>query len=343
MVFTISNGQDVIKTTDSLAIQLSKLNDGPFVFIEENQLIKKNIIQGKVITKTLNLEAFDTIFPPDQTVFNNIKKVAAFSDLHGQYDLTVELLINNIIDEQFSWDFGKGHLVIVGDVFERGPKENEILWLIFKLEQQALNQGGLVHFLLGNHEYMVLHEGLRYIHENYELSSKVLEKKYDEFYDINTVLGRWLRSKNTVVKINNDVFVHGGVSKKFIAKNDFSLEKINAIMRASLDRTKEEMKATDFYKTYYGKKNLIWYRGYFNDDLKEEENLEILELINSEHVVVGHCSNKKVVQLYHQKIFGVDSSIKKGKYGEILWIKNNHYSRRTLRGKKKEFKDKKKN
>ena len=102
------------------------------------------------------------------------------------------------------------------------------------------------------------------------------------------------------------------------------------------------MKATDFYKTYYGKKSLIWYRGYFNDDLKEEEISEILELINSEHVVVGHCSNKKVVQLYHQKIFGVDSSIKKGKYGEILWIKNNHYSRRTLKGKKKEFKDKKK-
>ncbi len=102
------------------------------------------------------------------------------------------------------------------------------------------------------------------------------------------------------------------------------------------------MKATDFYKIYYGKKSLIWYRGYFNDDLKEEEIDEILALMDIEHVVVGHCSNKKVVQLYHQKIFGVDSSIKKGKYGEILWIKNNHYSRRTLTGKKKEFKEKKK-
>ncbi len=48
------------------------------------------------------------------------------------------------------------------------------------------------------------------------------------------------------------------------------------------------------------------------------------------------------MQLYDQKIFGVDSSIKKGKYGEILWIKNNHYSRRTLAGKKKEFKENKK-
>ena len=336
----ISNGQEEIKVTDSLALQLSKLNDGPYVFIEDNQFIEKNILHGEVITKTLKPDAFDTEFPLDQEVFNNIKKIAAFSDLHGQYDLTVDLLKNNnIIDEQLNWSFGKGHLVIVGDVFDRGAKVNEILWLIFKLEQQAKSNGGRVHFLLGNHEYMVLHGDNRYIHEKYELTSIVLEKEYQEFYGLNTVLGRWLRSKNTIVKINENIFVHGGVSKKFITKNDYSLKKINAIMRSSLDRSKEEMKTTDFYKTYYGKKSLIWYRGYFNDDLKEEEISNILDLLDTEHIVVGHCSNKKVVQLYHQKIFGVDSSIKKGKYGEILWIKNNHYSRRTLAGKKKEFKE----
>ena len=71
--------------------------------------------------------------------------------------------------------------------------------------------------------------------------SSLLSYAINAYYDNNTVLGRWLRSKNTLVKINDDVFVHGGVSKNFITKNDFSLEKINAIMRASLDRTKEEM------------------------------------------------------------------------------------------------------
>ncbi len=342
VIVTVSNCQEGIKTTDSLAFAISQLNDGPFVFIEENQLIEKNIVNGEIITKTLKPNAFDTEFLPDPVFFNEVKKIAAFSDLHGQYDLAVELLINNnIIDENGNWDFGKGHLVIVGDVFDRGPKVNEILWLIFKLEQQAITNGGRVHFLLGNHEYMVLHGDLRYIHEDYVLSSKLLGKEYHELYNNNTVLGRWLRSKNTIVQINDNVFVHGGVSKKFLEKNDFTLKIINDIMRSSLERTKEEMKVTGFYKTYYGKKSLIWYRGYFNDDLKEEEIDEILGLMDIEHVVVGHCSNKKVVQLYHQKIFGVDSSIKKGKYGEILWIKNKHYSRRTLEGKKKEFKEKK--
>ena len=343
VIVTVSNCQEGIKTTDSLAIALSQLNDGPYVFIEENQLIEKNIIKGEVITKTLKADVFSSKFPPDPVEFKDIKKIAAFSDLHGQYDLAVELLINNnIIDEDLNWNFGKGHLVIVGDIFDRGPQVNEILWLIFKLEQQAIDNGGRVHYLLGNHEYMVLHGDLRYIHEKYTLTEKLLDKEYQELYGNSTVLGRWLRSKNTIVRINDNVFVHGGVSKKFMENNDFSLKIINDIMRNSIERSKKDMKESDFYKTYYGKKSLIWYRGYFNDDLKEEEIDEILEIVDTDHVVVGHCSNKKVVQLYHQKIFGVDSSIKKGKYGEILWIKNDHYSRRTLEGKKKEFKEKEK-
>jgi len=53
VIITISNGQEEIKVTDSLAFQLSKLNDGPYVFIEGNQFIEKNILQGEAITKTL--------------------------------------------------------------------------------------------------------------------------------------------------------------------------------------------------------------------------------------------------------------------------------------------------
>ena len=46
------------------------------------------------------------------------------------------------------------------------------------------------------------------------------------------------------------------------------------------------------------------------------------------------CSNDEIVQLYNNKIFGVDSSIKKGEYGEILFIENNQFFRGTLSGNK---------
>ncbi len=108
-------------------------------------------------------------------------------------------------------------------------------------------------------------------------------------------------------------------------------------MRSSIERTKDEMKSSNFYNIYYGTNSLIWYRGYFNDNLLDKDVSEILKLIESEHIVVGHCSNENVVNLFENKIFGVDSSIKNGKYGEILFIRNNKYFRKTLNGKKKAF------
>ena len=44
-------------------------------------------------------------------------------------------------------------------------KVNEILWFVYDLEGQAKEKGGRVHYLLGNHEYMVLYNDLRYIHD----------------------------------------------------------------------------------------------------------------------------------------------------------------------------------
>lgn len=340
-VVTISSSfsQEVKNEKDTAKIEHSKFTDGPYIFIENNRLIEKNITNGKVSSRVLKTNAYDTIFSPEKSIFNNVKKIAALSDIHGQYDLAIEILKNNkIIDKDLNWRFGKGHLVIVGDIFDRGNKVNEMLWLIYKLEIQAKSKGGRVHFLLGNHEYMVLHKDLRYVNEKYLQSSKLLNLEYDQLYSPKTVIGRWLRSKSTIIKINNNVFVHGGVSEDFITKNGFDLEKTNDIMRKSIDRTKQEMKSTNFYNIYYGKKGLIWYRGYFYDNLTDTHISKILKMVNSNHIVVGHCSNEKVVQLYNNKIFGIDSSIKKGNYGEILFIKNKQFFRGTLNGKKHRFK-----
>ncbi|SDS30634.1 Calcineurin-like phosphoesterase [Formosa sp. Hel1_31_208] len=314
------------------------LNDGPYIFIESNHLIQKTIINGKVISKELELSSYDTIYPPETSVFTNVEKVAVLSDIHGQYDLAIAILKNNhIIDEDLNWSFGSGHFVIVGDVFDRGPKVNEMLWLIYKLEQQAKQNGGQLHFLLGNHEYMILHKDLRYLNEKYISVSDILNKGYDELYDNNTILGRWLRSKSTVLKINDTVFVHGGISQEFLSKTAFDIVAINEAMRVSIDKSKSELKATGFYNTYYGTSGLIWYRGYFNDDLKDDDIDTVLSQTHSEHIVVGHCSFDEIISAYDNKIFGVDSSIKKGRYGELLFIENGKHYRATKDGTKIEF------
>ena len=324
--------------TDEPFLDITNFSDGPYVFISNNKLIEKKILNGKVTSKVLEPTLYDTIFTSQKSIYKNVENIAALSDIHGQYDLAIEILKNNgIINSNLDWNFGKGHLVIVGDVFDRGPKINEMLWLLYKLEIQAKEKGGRLHFLLGNHEYMVLHKDLRYVHDRYKIATKLLGLEYDELYSNQTIIGRWLRSKSTIIKINNSIFVHGGVSEEFIAENGIDLSNTNQIMRSSIERSKQEMKSTDFYKTYYGKKSLIWYRGYFYDNLVDADITKILTRVNSGHIIVGHCSNEEVVQLYDHKIFGVDYSIKKGTYGELLFIKNKQFYRGTLDGKQIKF------
>ena len=315
------------------------ISDGPYIFIEKNKLIEKNIISSKVILKNLKASSYDTLYDAGKSSFNRVKKIAALSDIHGQYDLLIELLQNNkIIDKNLNWSFGKGHFVIVGDIFDRGDKVNEILWFIYELEMQAKNAGGRVHYLLGNHEYMVLYNDLRYIHEKYNIVSKLLNLEYDQLYGDNTIIGRWLRSKSTIVKINDILFTHGGISEDFISQEGFNINKINNTMRKSIPRLKElrnfrkNGQSKDLYNMYFGSNSLIWYRGYFEGVLIDTDISNILKLVDANHIVVGHTSNKKVVQFYDNKIIGIDSSIKKGKYGELLIIKNKRFFRRTLEG-----------
>ena len=70
------------------------------------------------------------------------------SDPHGRLDCVVSLLQGNgIIDENLNWNYDSNHLMILGDIFDRGDDVTQILWLIYKLEQEAAQAGGCVSFL----------------------------------------------------------------------------------------------------------------------------------------------------------------------------------------------------
>jgi hypothetical protein len=310
-----------------------KLNDGPYVFIKKKKLIEKTIIDGKVFSKDISLNSYKINFEDEKSVYHNVSKIAALSDLHGQYNLTISLLIKNqIIDNELNWVFGKGHLVIVGDVFDRGDKMTELLWFIFFLEKKAKDLGGKVHYILGNHEYMIFENDLRYIHKKYKKSEKLLYSDTTELYGDKTVLGRWLRSKPTIIRIDDKTFVHGGISSEFISSG-YDIDYINDYLRTFLKNPYLRLRSRSVnHKKYLGSTGPLWYRGYFFGDLKESEIDVILDKTQSKHIIVGHCSNQTVVQLYNKKIFGVDSNIKVGGYGELLLYNNNVFSRKNLFG-----------
>ncbi|TMM47500.1 metallophosphoesterase [Colwellia ponticola] len=340
-----------IISTPVIKPTLAPVNDGPYVFVNQQQQLESYwLCQGDVVTSVtetvnfpLSISACNmpaqihalTSIENKVLEFSGDYPVAALSDFHGQYDVMIELLTNNnIIDENKNWAFGKGHFVITGDIFDRGDKVTEILWFLYDLEQQAQQAGGGIHLTLGNHEVMVLNGDLRYLHPKYIKTAQRLNKPFEQLFSQNSILGNWLRSKPVLVKVNNMLFAHGGFHPS-LATEKRSLLDINTVFKDSLIKAELEQPREGWAKFLHKSNGPIWYRGYFAQD-KGATSAEIdmlLKHFDVKHIIVGHTSQKQIETRYQGRVIAIDSSIKRGKYGEILFIEKGKKWRGSLSGK----------
>jgi hypothetical protein len=266
-------------------------------------------------------------------------KLAALSDIHGQFSLMQDLLRQHgIIDSGQNWRFGDGHLVIAGDVMDRGPGVTEILWFLYQLEQQAKAAGGQLHLLLGNHETMVLRGDLRYLHDKYRQVEQVLGRSLQHLYSADTVLGDWLRSRPVLVQVNDSVFVHAGLHPDYLALG-LSMTEVNEHYRASLGLDKAAVKQQPVLEFLYGSLGPIWYRGYFREKgaVNQDELGQLLQQLHAARVIVGHTSMDAIYSHQGGQVISLDSNIKKGASGELLlWqlpgMPQGQFMRGTLSG-----------
>ena len=344
---------EAIDNYNSKFFNNKNITDGPYIFYENNKIIVKWIMNDRVVKKTISNNNFNIIkrkfgfeFNPnsykaitsDSINFNqnykDVKNIIAISDIHGQHDTFVKLLKNyNIIDSKYNWIFGTGHLVIVGDILDRGSKVTESLWLMYKLEQQAKKLGGKVHFLLGNHELMILNNDTRYVNEKYIATAKLMGTTYSQLFTDSTFLGKWLHSKPIIITINDILFVHAGISPDFL-NYGFTIEKTNRIFyNQIIGKSWETILPNSSLSFMMRNKGPIWYRGYFESPyITDSQVNSILRYFKTNHIVVGHTSFPNIVPLFNNKIIGIDASIKYGDYGEVLIYKNGELFRGTLCG-----------
>jgi hypothetical protein len=249
-------------------------------------------------------------YPVQKDEFNNVSKILVVGDVHGEYDALVNLLKGaKVIDEELNWLWGNGHVVFIGDIFDRGEKVTESLYLVKKLQQQAKINKGRLHLLLGNHEIMVLMNDARYIAPKYKKMCKRLMINYSRFFKEDTELGKWLRSLNSAVKINNLLFVHGGISPEMIEKN-MSLTQINEEIRMSLKSDHGKSQA-ELMKEVYFPANPLWYRGYLmktrNYSIITDEELDkVLNYYDVERIFFGHTEVEEIRFLKKGKLVAVN-------------------------------------
>lgn len=329
------------------------ISEGPYIYYENNQLNAKWLANGQLKTaENLSNEMLRTSFgweigvaalklqmkekPKAELYYHNIQRVAVISDIHGQLDLMVTLLRQHgVIDSNNRWAFGKGHLVVNGDIAGRGDQVTEAFWLVYQLEIQATAAGGKVHYLAGNHEQMLLTGDHRYLHQKYVESAALMGVSVQEMYAENSILGDWLRKRPAFVKIDDYLFVHAGVSPDFVRRGLTESKANKLFYRYIFGSKRPSRKLNSTIDFLNGEDGPLWYRGYFVEGEIDGNGLDgILNYFNVKRMIVGHTSLRRVTAMHRGRIIAVDSNIKEGEDGEILLIEAGQYFRGTQNGEK---------
>ncbi|WP_372641869.1 metallophosphoesterase [Ancylomarina sp.] len=269
---------------------------------------------------------------PNSGLIQSNGKIAVFGDIHGEFDSMIAMLrYNKIIDDHDNWIWGDGQVVFTGDIFDRGDKVTECLWLLFNLELQAQKVGGNVHLLLGNHEMMALLFDNRYVDNKYLHAAHANQYHYSHFFSRHTVLGKWLRARNTVIRINKLLFVHAGISPKLMEKK-MSIKKINQGMRHHINNY-TQLEDTTLVDLFLYSESPLWYRGYLSRTEKYsrislKEVLETLDFYEAIVIIFGHTPVARVYPFYSFKLIAMDIPIGDPKYiDQGLLIDNQMYYR----------------
>jgi len=281
--------------------------------------------------------------------FQDVHRIVAIGDVHGDYQRLLELLHTAaIIDAKNAWTGGDTHLVITGDFVDRGDHSAQVLDLLMDLEPRARRAGGWLHALIGNHEAMDLYGDLRYVtkadfagfqtpnskelrdrqmrselddlkrHGTPPTDENAWRKKFEDEHPLGSVeqrqafqpggkYGKWLRQRNTIIKINDAIFLHGGISQKYSA---FSRSEIN---------TKAREELSDFTRLAKGmvtdEEGPLWYRGLAQlpeDDRGMAELIpRVLATHQARHIVIGHTPQLAVMPRFGGKVIAIDVGLSK--------------------------------
>jgi len=333
--------------------------DGPYLFIQDSSILVYEIDDNNElhVRKATHTDSFPVVVPNEKrdtfyfTLQDSLKielasfpesdKIFTVSDIEGNFNALVSLLQGNgIVDENFNWTFGDGHLVINGDIVDRGEYVTQSLWLIYKLEQQAQAQNGKVHFILGNHELMILKGRTDYAQDKYVAAAQLISKQDDPLkafrflFSEDSELGAWLRTKNAIELIGDIIFVHAGLSPELLEYN-FSFQQINDSIRAYLGWQTGDINNDDA-RFLFGRYGPVWFRGMvmdYKDYYKKNTDGQvdtILAYYQANTLAIGHTIVDSVSTDYEGKIIRIDShqpTEKKTGNAQALLIEDNIFYR----------------
>ncbi|MCJ8288838.1 MAG: metallophosphoesterase [Crocinitomicaceae bacterium] len=295
--------------------------DGPYVYYSGTDIIVEEVTPTGLVSNTytsavglqltcalphmntsFSFELKPQITTEPSEYATTPSKFLTISDFDGHIEaFTMLLRGEGIIDTNFNWIYGDGHLIISGDLFDRGFHVTECMWLLYKLESEALAQGGKVHLIIGNHEMFNMTDDWRYVEVKYFNNAHLKDRRMPELYDSNSELGRWLRSKNVIERIGDYAFTHGGISPEVSALN-LTYDEINDFGRMEMNGTCTSSNCIEVT----GSDGVYWYRGMAEEDLTQTEVDNFLTNLGVERIIIGHTKDNTVRSLYNGRVLAID-------------------------------------
>ncbi len=251
-------------------------------------------------------------------------RLIAVGDIHGNEEGFLQILrLAALINTSGDWVGENAVLVLTGDVIGRGGRPRHIYSRIRRLARQAMQSKGRVEFLLGNHEALAMHDIHNYTTlQEYQdfapAAAGAFDKKLREAYqdlprpepsaspiDLGQLqaeplgwielrramapsgmVGRWLSCRNSIFKVGQILFVHGGMHPRWGCA---PIEELNHSIREEISRqgTYFDLNSKHFALSEDGPH---WYR----IGLREPEDTlrqhldEVLTAQHAVRMIVGH-------------------------------------------------------
>lgn len=291
----------------------------------------------------LSQNKYDEIFKYYQKAeYNKIEKIIALGDIHGDLNAFKNCLRkSNLINLQDRWIGGNVHVVQVGDILDRKPRSEDssdedsefiIISFILKLQIEAYLNGGGYHPIIGNHELMNIMGIFDYVSNMGMRHFRSFNERKEYFRQGGDFCKYLACGWNPVIKINNCLFCHGGISKLNASK--YTIREINEIMRSRLYSNKYDMNNMIFQNLFIGEKSILWNRDYSNNEPENQVTLQeikyVLEKYGCKYMIIGHTPYSEGVKVkYNGHVICIDTAMssafgnKKNKMDRIHFIEIN--------------------
>lgn len=295
--------------------------------------------------------------------YPKVKKLIAIGDIHGDLVVAIKALkLAQVIDinipnntkdiNKIKWIGGKTVVVQLGDQIDRvrpnelvndlctanDPELNQdegsdlkIICLFEKLHKEAIEQGGALFSILGNHELMNVEGDFRYVSpkEFKEFGVFFKEKKNEsskypygyetrkKVFSPGGLLAKKLsNTRYSIVQIGSWLFVHGGITPQLA--HDYTIDEININVKNWLSNNIQKDTIEHINKIYNDNETYspFWSRLFSDlDEWEEDKNTKLfkltIDILNKKNnrtprtsikgMIVGHSP-----QFYYNK--GINSS-----------------------------------